>query len=49
MCSGAAGASYGDCRQDDEDFQALVDKLLECRQKVFKKDKALKDEILSDI
>ena len=49
MCSGAVGALYGDCRQDNEDFQALVDKLLECRRKVFKKNKALKDEILSDI
>ena len=49
MCSGAVGASYGDCRQDDEEFQALVNKLLECRRKVFKKNKALKDEILKDI
>ena len=32
-----------------EKKQALVDKLVKCRQKIFKKNKALKDEILSDI
>ena len=32
-----------------EKKQALVNKLVECRQKVFKKNKSLKDEILSDI
>ena len=32
-----------------EKKQALVDKLVECRRRVFKKNKSLKDEILSDI
>ena len=32
-----------------EKKQALVNKLVECRQKVFKKNRSLRDEILSDI
>ena len=32
-----------------EKKQALVDKLVKCRQKIFKKNRSLKDEILSDI
>ena len=35
--------------KDTEAKQALINKLVDCRQKVFKKNKALKDEILSDI
>ena len=35
--------------KDTEAKQALINKLVDCRRKVFKKNKALKDEILSDI